>query len=83
MKKEGFYFLSSFIDEKLGYSVLEIPKESVLSYYNIKKNMVRNVWRAEKVLLLIIQQNIFNVNIYFLIFPKRLLTIISISCRIF
>ncbi|TQR35979.1 hypothetical protein C7Y47_06760 [Lysinibacillus sphaericus] len=47
-KKEGFYFLSSFIDEKKGYSILEIPKESVLSYYDIKKNKVRNVWRAKK-----------------------------------
>ncbi|MFT9816517.1 hypothetical protein [Lysinibacillus sp. NPDC056185] len=47
-KKEGFYFLSSFIDEKKGYSILEIPKESVLSYYDIKKNKVRNVWRAER-----------------------------------
>ncbi|KOP70326.1 hypothetical protein AMS59_21165 [Lysinibacillus sp. FJAT-14745] len=47
-KKEGFYFLSSFIDEKKGYSILKIPKESVLSYFDIKKNKVRNVWRAEK-----------------------------------
>lgn len=47
-KKEGFYFLASFIDEKKGYSILEIPKESVLSYYDIKKNKVRNVWRAKK-----------------------------------
>ncbi|MFJ5566628.1 hypothetical protein [Lysinibacillus xylanilyticus] len=47
-KKEGFYFLSSFIDEKKGYSILEIPKVSVLSYYDIKNNKVNNVWRAEK-----------------------------------
>ncbi|MGE7941713.1 hypothetical protein ACQKNB_06455 [Lysinibacillus xylanilyticus] len=47
-KKEGFYFLSSFIDEKKGYSILEIPKESVLSYYDIKKKKVKNIWRAEK-----------------------------------
>jgi len=47
-KKEGFYFLSSFIDEKKGYSILEIPKESVLSYYDIKKNKVKHVWQAEK-----------------------------------
>ncbi|MGE7673217.1 hypothetical protein ACQKMV_06470 [Lysinibacillus sp. NPDC094403] len=47
-KKEGFYFLSSFIDDKKGHSILEIPKESVLSYYDIKKNKVRNVWRPEK-----------------------------------
>ncbi|MFJ6211689.1 hypothetical protein [Lysinibacillus sp. NPDC092081] len=46
--KDGFYFLSSLIDENKRYSILEIPKESVLSYYNFKKNKVRNVWRAEK-----------------------------------
>ena len=47
-KKEGFYFLSSFIDEQKSYSILEIPKESVLLYYDIKKNKVRNVWQAER-----------------------------------
>lgn len=47
-KKEGFYFLSSFIDEKKDYSVMEIPKESLLSYYDFRKNKIRNVWKAEK-----------------------------------
>ncbi|MGE7951106.1 hypothetical protein [Lysinibacillus xylanilyticus] len=47
-KKEGFYFLSSVIDEKKGYSILKIPKESVLAYYDIKKKKVKNIWRAEK-----------------------------------
>lgn len=46
--KNGFYFLSSMIDENKRYSILEIPKESVLSYYDFKKNKVRTVWRAEK-----------------------------------
>ncbi|MEY9978768.1 hypothetical protein [Lysinibacillus sp. RC79] len=46
--KDGFYFLSSIIDGNKRYSILEMPKESVLSYYDITKNKVRNVWRAEK-----------------------------------
>ncbi|MGE7129099.1 hypothetical protein [Lysinibacillus xylanilyticus] len=46
--KNGFYFLSSIIDESKRYSILEIPKESVLSYYDFKKNKVRTVWQAEK-----------------------------------
>ncbi|WP_068984208.1 MULTISPECIES: hypothetical protein [Lysinibacillus] len=46
-KKEGFYFLSSVIDEEKGYSILKIPKESVLSYYDITKQKVKNIWRAE------------------------------------
>ncbi|MDM5234127.1 hypothetical protein [Lysinibacillus pakistanensis] len=50
-KKEGFYFLSSFIDEKRDYSVLEIPKESMLCYYDLRKNKIRNVWKAEKSIL--------------------------------
>lgn len=47
-KKEGFYFLSSFIDEKKDYSVMEVPKESMLSYYDLRKNEIRNVWKAEE-----------------------------------
>jgi len=50
-KKEGFYFLSSFIDEKRDYSVLEIPKESMLCYYDLRTNKIRNVWKAEKSIL--------------------------------
>ncbi|MFJ7979872.1 hypothetical protein ACIQ1D_06130 [Lysinibacillus xylanilyticus] len=46
--KNGFYFLSSIIDESKRYSILELPKESVLSYYDFKKNKVRTVWQAEK-----------------------------------
>jgi hypothetical protein len=48
MKKKKGFISYRFIDEKKGYSILEIPKESVLSYYDIKKNKVKHVWQAEK-----------------------------------
>lgn len=47
-KSEGFYFLSSLYDGKKDYSTLGAPKESVLSYYAIKKETVKDIWRTDK-----------------------------------
>ncbi|MGH1329106.1 hypothetical protein ACQVV5_30225 [Bacillus pretiosus] len=47
-KSEGFFFLSSLYDSKKDYNTLGSPKESVLSYYDIKKKTVKDIWHTDK-----------------------------------
>ncbi|PRS99627.1 hypothetical protein C6356_29595 [Bacillus wiedmannii] len=47
-KSEGFFFLSSLYDSKKDYNTLGSPKESVLSYYDIKKKTVIDIWHTDK-----------------------------------
>ncbi|PEI84520.1 hypothetical protein COI51_16170 [Bacillus toyonensis] len=47
-KSEGFFFLSSLYDSKKDYNTLGAPKESVLSYYDIKKKTVKDIWHTDK-----------------------------------
>lgn len=45
--KIGFYFLSS-LNKSNNYNSLEIPKKSILSYYNFKTKKIKEVWSTEK-----------------------------------
>ncbi|MCG3086839.1 hypothetical protein [Sporosarcina cyprini] len=47
-KNEGFFFLSSFKKNKNHYNALEIPEKSVLSYYDLKKNKIKDIWQTNK-----------------------------------
>ncbi|WP_369899545.1 hypothetical protein [Bacillus manliponensis] len=42
-KKKGFFFLSSLSDNPKNYNALKLPKESVLSYYDIKEDKLQDI----------------------------------------
>lgn len=47
-KEEGFFFLSSSYNSQNGNNALEVPKESILSYYDIKEQKIKDIWRTDK-----------------------------------
>ncbi|MFD4706724.1 hypothetical protein ACFWM3_17920 [Gottfriedia sp. NPDC058432] len=47
VNKKGFFFLSSLNNSK-NYNAIEIPKKSMLSYYNFKTKKVKTLWNTDK-----------------------------------
>lgn len=49
-KREGFFFLSNLYSNN-NYNTLEIPKGSVLAYYDLKKNKIKDIWRSKGIIV--------------------------------
>lgn len=49
-KREGFFFLYNLYSNK-NYNTLEVPRGSVLAYYDLKRKKTRDIWRSEGIIV--------------------------------
>jgi hypothetical protein len=49
-KREGFFFLYNLYNNN-NYNTLEVPKGSVLAYYDPKKKKIKDIWRSEGIIV--------------------------------